>query len=680
MQGDPFGWVGATVAGKFRVDAFVAEGGFGVVYRALHVGFDARVALKCLKVPVRLQGAERDRFLEAFLAEGRLLHQLSRSTAGIVQALDVGAAVSPNGTWTPYLALEWLDGVTLDVELVDRARRGLPGRTLPEAVSLLDTAARALALAHEQGVAHRDLKPGNLFVAGVGGRRVCKVVDFGIAKVVADVSDLTRAMQETGTAIQAFTPQYGAPEQFDRARGATGPWTDVFAFALVLVEVLTGRPALDGADTTQLFVASMRPDRRPTPRACGLPVSDAVEQLFARALAVDPASRFPSIGPFWQGLVAESARVPAVDAHAATAMAPAVDPAALGVAATAMAPTAMAPTAGPGAPPPQASALAATVTPPPAPSPLHPSFAPTALAPTVTPGPGAPVYTPAPAHSPLFTPPPAPAPTFTPSHAPAPTPAFAPSQAPGPAFTPSPRPPWLAIAVGGGALLLVGAVVVVLVALRVTRAATIVGGGASGSGGGNAALLRASAAQKVLKKDPSCLADFDAADRADPSGEQATLQPSHAFCEMLAGRCEAGRKRYRAFVAQTAPAAVETAVMGVAAQYCPRDQLTPAEHVFAGITQATAAWQRGDTAQCVAAGNDILAALETLPDRNGAQQTARLQATAGLATAAQCAAKGARCDDALRFFRARAHILTKQPPTAMTDAEFKSANPECAKR
>ncbi|HEY6459179.1 MAG TPA: protein kinase, partial [Polyangiaceae bacterium] len=81
MQGDPFGWVGATVAGKFRVDAFVAEGGFGVVYRALHVGFDARVALKCLKLPARLQGPERDRFLEAFLAEGRLLHQLSRSTA-----------------------------------------------------------------------------------------------------------------------------------------------------------------------------------------------------------------------------------------------------------------------------------------------------------------------------------------------------------------------------------------------------------------------------------------------------------------------------------------------------------------------------------------------------------------------------------------------------------------------
>src|SRR6516162_4296398 len=175
MQSDPFGWVGHTVAGKFRVDAFVAEGGFGVVYRALHVGFNAPVALKCLKLPARLQGNDREKFLEAFLAEGRLLHQLSRSAAGIVQALDVGAEVSPSGAWTPYLALEWLEGAPLDADLADRARRGMPGRSLGEAVALLDSAAQALALVHEQGVAHRDLKPGNLFVADIGGKRLCKV-------------------------------------------------------------------------------------------------------------------------------------------------------------------------------------------------------------------------------------------------------------------------------------------------------------------------------------------------------------------------------------------------------------------------------------------------------------------------------------------------------------------------
>ena len=92
MRDDPFGWVGHTVADKFRVDACVAEGGFGIVYRALHVGFGAPVALKCLKLPARLQGAERERFLEAFLAEGRLLHQPGDLSFGLrAYSLDRGS-------------------------------------------------------------------------------------------------------------------------------------------------------------------------------------------------------------------------------------------------------------------------------------------------------------------------------------------------------------------------------------------------------------------------------------------------------------------------------------------------------------------------------------------------------------------------------------------------------------
>ena len=96
LPDDPFAWTGATVDGKYRVDALVGEGGFGVVYRAYHLGFGEKVALKCLRIPPTLIGPDRDRFFSSFLAEGRLLHQLSKSTAGIVQALDVGGAVSPN--------------------------------------------------------------------------------------------------------------------------------------------------------------------------------------------------------------------------------------------------------------------------------------------------------------------------------------------------------------------------------------------------------------------------------------------------------------------------------------------------------------------------------------------------------------------------------------------------------
>ena len=299
---DPFQWVGATVDGKYRVDSAIGEGGFGIVYRAHHLGFEDAVAIKCLQVPDALIGSERERFFSGFMAEGRILHQLSRATAGIVQALDVGATVSPSGKWTPYIVLEWLEGSALDVELSERNRGGFGGRELREAVELLSPAARALAMAHEQNVAHRDVKPANLFLAEVAGRMTMKVLDFGIAKVMSQTASVTRAFEATGGSVQAFTPRYGAPEQFSRRYGATGPWTDVFAFALVLVEVVAGRPALEGEDTAQLFIAASDTNRRPTLLAHGVPVPDEVDAVIKKALAVDPKDRYRTLGEFWDAL------------------------------------------------------------------------------------------------------------------------------------------------------------------------------------------------------------------------------------------------------------------------------------------------------------------------------------------------------------------------------------------
>lgn len=303
---DPFGWLGATVQARYRVDEVVGEGGFGVVYRAFHLGLGEQVALKCLKLPPSLPAVERERFLATFHAEAKLLHRLSRANAGVVQALDVGAAESPCGVWTPFLVLEWLDGVPLDQEL---QKAGDAPRSMQGAVELLEPAALALAEAHRQGIAHRDIKPANLFLATVAGRRGLKVLDFGIAKVLTETASVTQAMAETGTSIQAFTPQYGAPEQFDRRYGATGPWTDVFALALVLIEVVTGRPALDGQDTIQLMVASANPAKRPTPGARGIQLPAAVEAVLQRAVAVQPRDRFPTAGEFWAALTQALAEV-----------------------------------------------------------------------------------------------------------------------------------------------------------------------------------------------------------------------------------------------------------------------------------------------------------------------------------------------------------------------------------
>ena len=113
---------------------------------------------------------------------------------------------------------------------------------------------------------------------------------------------IVQALAETGGSVKAFTPQYGAPEQFHRRHGATGPWTDVFAFALLFVEVVSGKPALDGVDTTQPHILPTDPVHRPTLRAAGVVVGDAVEKVLSKALAVEPRERYLDVGAFWSEL------------------------------------------------------------------------------------------------------------------------------------------------------------------------------------------------------------------------------------------------------------------------------------------------------------------------------------------------------------------------------------------
>ena len=300
---DPFQLAGVTIEGKYRIASVIGDGGFGVVYRGVHLGFSEVIAIKCLKLPHALAESQRDGFLEQLRDEGRLLHRLSKATPGIVQALDVGAVTTPSGAWVPYLVLEWLDGETLADHVQRRVARGQGAFPLEEAIRLLEPAARALGVAHALKVAHRDVKPQNLFVAKVGAVSTLKVLDFGIAKVLTDYTTLTQALDSTRQTPTAFTPRYGAPEQFNKQRGATGPWTDVFALALITVELLIGKKALEGDDPTQLYVAAADPTLRPTPRALGADVPDAVERVLDKALAVEPRNRFPDADAMWDALL-----------------------------------------------------------------------------------------------------------------------------------------------------------------------------------------------------------------------------------------------------------------------------------------------------------------------------------------------------------------------------------------
>ncbi len=306
MSSDLLGIVGTVVDGKYLVEGVIGEGGFSVVYRAEHVIWKQPVALKCFNALANVPAQLRQELLNGFIQEGKLMTNLSSRTAAIVQARDVGTLTAPaTGQQVPFMVLEWLDGRPLDRVLALERSSNAPARSIFDVMALLEPVASALEVAHAQNIAHRDIKPANLFVIGdprASGVFV-KILDFGIAKVMAEHAQLATSLAQTGREITAFTPNYGAPEQFSRQHGATGPWTDVFALALIMVELLRGGvPALQGDDYIQLAVASRDPAVRPTPRAFGVEVSDEVEGVFRRALAVAPRDRYKTAGQFWADL------------------------------------------------------------------------------------------------------------------------------------------------------------------------------------------------------------------------------------------------------------------------------------------------------------------------------------------------------------------------------------------
>ena len=296
---DPFDLVGTTVAGKYAIESVVDEGGFSIIYRATHVVWNRPVAIKAFKAADALSGESRDRLLRDFVQEGALLVELSERCNAVCQARDVATLTTARGDWVPYMVLEWLDGECLASLLFRERQSRTPPRSLAQSMALLEPIASALAHAHDKGIAHRDLKPNNFFVlAEKRGDCGIKLLDFGIAKVCRDHV----ARNATLVEHRSFTPAYAAPEQFSPAYGATGPFTDVFAMALIMVELMTGREPIEGADLEAMAAEVTNLEVRPTPRTRGVEVSADVEAIFRRALAVDPRRRFPCVREFWSAL------------------------------------------------------------------------------------------------------------------------------------------------------------------------------------------------------------------------------------------------------------------------------------------------------------------------------------------------------------------------------------------
>ncbi len=320
---DPFGLIGQVLDGQFRVDKFVGEGGFSIVYRGFHAGLNEPIAIKCLKLPPALGSALVESFIRRFRDESRIHYRLSQGNLAIARSIASGTTMSSStSALVPYMVLEWLDGRSLGQDFEVRRESGATGRSMDEVVKLLDSAAQGLAFAHAQGVVHRDMNPGNLFLAerqqsqyGV----MTKVLDFGVAKVISDHALELGPRAQTLGQIRIFAPAYGSPEQFDDSVGKVGPQSDVYSFALIVLEALRDFPVRNGEHLGEFAMMALDPAARPTPRSLGVPVGDAVEDVFKRAAALRPEERPMDMGQFWGGLKhairadAESGKPPHAD-------------------------------------------------------------------------------------------------------------------------------------------------------------------------------------------------------------------------------------------------------------------------------------------------------------------------------------------------------------------------------
>jgi serine/threonine-protein kinase len=276
-----------------------------VVYRAQQVALDRKVALKVLKPPANYDERAQIEFRERFAAEAKTIARLKHPH--IVDVYDFGVTPMPSGAPAAWMALEWVDGETLETWL--SRRRGQSPKPEPmdaaQALALLRPVLQALTFAHRQGIVHRDLKPGNIMVTSVGHERSLRVLDFGIAKIVAADEETGTGRTRTGS-VPAFSPAYAAPEQVTFSR--TGPRTDVHGLALILTELLTDEEPYSNPDASAY--EQVMDTSRPTPQAKGRDVGP-VETVLAKALALAPAARFRNAGELLEALEnAVAAEVP----------------------------------------------------------------------------------------------------------------------------------------------------------------------------------------------------------------------------------------------------------------------------------------------------------------------------------------------------------------------------------
>ena len=267
-----------VIGGKYEIVRELGRGGMGVVYEARHTGTNRRVAVK----EIVGDAAKRDRTLiERFQREARATASIE--TRHIAPVIDAG---SDPETKNPYLVIELLQGEDLQ-DHINRVG------ALPEnvAVRMVAQACTGLARAHAAGIVHRDIKPANLFLARRDGEVIVTLLDFGVARVKQELG--TDNLTLTATGFMVGTPLYMSPEQVVGAKDLDHR-ADLWSLGVVLYELIAGTTPYTDLETLGALLVAIcsrpaRPLRDLVPEA-----SERIEAITRKALALEPAARYPN--------------------------------------------------------------------------------------------------------------------------------------------------------------------------------------------------------------------------------------------------------------------------------------------------------------------------------------------------------------------------------------------------
>jgi eukaryotic-like serine/threonine-protein kinase len=259
--------LGKVIAGRYRLEARIGEGGMGIVYRARHVLIDRVVAVKLIRPDLRGETHLRAWMLREARAANRVDH------AHIIDIHDIGE--TDDGEL--YLVMEYLVGTPLSADL---ARGPLP---LARGVDIMEQMGAALSRAHDLGVVHRDLKSDNILLTTRGGRKdFVKILDFGLAALAHDPR-----LAPKGAVFG--TPEYMSPEQ---ARGEqAGPHSDLYALGILFFEMLTGQLPFRASDRDTLL-EMQRTAPPPKPSSIKKDANPVAERIVLKLLEKDPRKRY----------------------------------------------------------------------------------------------------------------------------------------------------------------------------------------------------------------------------------------------------------------------------------------------------------------------------------------------------------------------------------------------------